>query len=236
MIGINLLPDVKKEFIKAQRNRNTVISLSILSMFIVGGLTVFLALFVYLGQGAAILFINNDIDKKQETLAGKTEISKYLTIQNQLSALRILHDDTHKILYGRLLDYLPQLNPVAPNNIHLASVDVMNDDKLITIIGSTQDFRALDTFKNTLELAKITYADGDETREVEIFSEVSLETAALSQTENGSVVSFKFNLTYSSEIFSPSITSYQLIVPKLTISDAQSNAPSQLFTSNGEAQ
>jgi len=84
MIGINLLPDVKKEFLKAQRTRNTVISLSILIMFVAGGLTVFLALFVYVGQTTAINVVKGDIDTKQKTLGEKPEITKYLTIQNQL--------------------------------------------------------------------------------------------------------------------------------------------------------
>lgn len=233
MIGINLLPDVKKEFLKAQRTRNTVISLSILSMFIAGGLTVFLALFVYVGQGTAIKFVNDDIDKKQATLESKTEIAKYLTIQNQLAALRTLHGKDYKILYSRLFDYLPQLNPAAPNNIHLSSVRVTSDGTLVAVQGTTQDFHALDTFKNTLIEAKITYADGEETKEVPLFSEVTLKNAALAQIESGSAVSFEFELVYSGDIFSPELTNFQLVVPKLTISDAQNNAPSELFSTTG---
>lgn len=233
MIGINLLPDVKKEFLKAQRTRNTVISLSILSMFIAGGLTVFLALFVYVGQGAAIKLVNDDIDKKQATLEGKTEITKYLTIQNQLSSLRVLHSKDYKVLYSRLLDYLPQLNPSSPNNVQLGTVRVLNDGALINLQGTTQDFHALDTFKNTLEQAKLSYADGDETKEIAIFSDITLKTASLAQSDSGSNVSFEFDLTYTPDIFSPDITNYQLVVPKLTISDAQNNAPNELFGTSG---
>lgn len=233
MIGINLLPDVKKEFLKAQRTRNTVISLSILSMFIAGGLTVFLALFVYVGQSTAINLVNSDIDKKQATLEGKTEITKYLTIQNQLSALRVLHGKDYKTLYSRLLDFLPQLNPTAPNNVHLASVKVSKENTLINLQGTTQDFHALDTFKNTLEQSKLSYADGDETKEVQLFSEIVLKSAALTQSDTGSAVSFEFDLTYNPDIFSPDLTSFQLIVPKLTISNAQTNAPSELFGTSG---
>lgn len=233
MIGLNLLPDVKKEFLKAQRMRNTVISFSILSMFVVGGLTVFLALFVYVGQGTAITLAKNDIKTKQATLEGKPEITKYLTIQNQLAALKVLHGDQYKVLYSRLFDYLPQLNPSAPNNVQLGSVKVASDGTTINLSGTTQDFHALDTFKNTLEQAKLTYKSGDETKEVSLFSNVTLKSAGLSQNNSASSVSFEFDLTYTPDIFSPSVTGFQLTVPKLVISDAQTNAPSELFGTSG---
>ena len=229
MIGLNLLPDVKKEFIKAQRTRNTVISLSILTMFVAGGLTVFLALFVYVGQSTAINAVKSDVSKKQTTLENKTEITKYLTIQNQLSALGVLHGNEYKILYSRLFDYLLQLNPSAPNNVQLGSVKVMNEGTSINIQGTTQDFHALDTMKNTLEKAKLTYKSGTESKEVPLFSQVNLKSASLSQTNTKSSVSFEFELTYTPDIFSPDVTEFQLTVPKQTISDAQNNAPSELF-------
>lgn len=233
MISINLLPDVKKEFLKAQKMRNTVISLSILSMFVAGGLTVFLALFVYFGQRVAIGFVNDDIDKKQATLEAKTEITKYLTIQNQLTSLRVLHNATYKILYSRLLEYLPQLNPAAPNSVQLGSVKVVKEGTEINLQGTTRDFQALDTFKNTLERAKLTYADGEDTKEVALFSDITLKTASLMQADGGASVSFEFVLTYNEDIFSPDVTNFQLVVPKLVISDAQNNAPSELFGTSG---
>lgn len=233
MIGLNLLPDVKKEFLKAQRMRNTVISLSILAMLIAGGLTVFLALFVYVGQSAAIATVKSDINKKQSTLENKPEITKYLTIQNQLVALKVLHSKDYKILYSRLLDYLPQLNPAAPNNVQLGSVAITTDGTTITIQGSAQDFHAVDTFKNTLEQAKLTYKADSDTKNVALFSGVILKSASLTQDNGKSNVTFEFDLTYSPEIFSPDVTDFQLTVPKLTISDAQTNAPNELFSSTG---
>lgn len=235
MIGLNLLPDVKKEFIKAQRTRNTVISLSILSMFVAGGLTVFLALFVYVGQNTAINVVKGDITKKQATLESKTEIAKYLTIQNQLGTLKVLESKDYRILYSRLFDYLLQLNPAAPNSVQLGSLKVLSEGSAINIQGTTSDFHALDTFKNTLEKSTLTYSSGTDSLQVALFSEVNLKSASLSQSNSKSFVAFEFDLTYSAEIFSPEITQFQLTVPKLTISDAQNNAPSELFGTNGGA-
>lgn len=233
MIGLNLLPDVKKEFIQAQRMRNTVISASIIAMFVAGGVTVFLALFVYVGQNTAIDAVKQDITKKQAVLVAKPEITKYLTIQSQLAALRVLHSKDYKVLYSRLLDYLPQLNPSAPNTVQLGAVKVLTDGATITIRGTTQDFQAVDTFKNTLEQATLTYTADAKQHAVNLFSKVTLTSAALSQSNSKSTISFEFELTYSPEIFSPEATAIQLTVPKLTISDAQTNAPSELFGSGG---
>lgn len=231
MIGLNLLPDVKKEFIKAQRTRNMVISFSILSMLIVGGLTVFLALFVYVAQNQAIGMVKDDINKNQKTLEGKPEINKYLTIQNQLAQLQTLHDKDHKEIYSRIFDYLVKLNPAAPYSVGLGSVKVMKDTNIIDIEGSTTtpQMQSLDVFKNTLEKATLTYTVDGEKKEVPLFSEVVLKSASLSQSGNNRGVSFEFELTYSSEAFWPNVKDVVLSVPKQAISDAQNNAPSELF-------
>lgn len=231
MIGLNLLPDVKKEFVKAQRTRNQVISFSLLSMMIAGGFVVFLGLFVYVGQGKAIDIVKSDIAKNEKTLEGKTEINKYLTIQNQLSQLQTLHDSSHVGEYSRLFDYLVKLNPAAPNSVGLGSVNLTQATSTITLQGATTSAKvqSLDVFKNTLENAMLTYTYNGETLEKTLFSSVTLKSASLSQTSTSNVVSFEFELKYSPEAFWPGVTNVELVVPKQTISDAQTNAPSELF-------
>lgn len=233
MIGLNLLPDVKKEFIKAQRTRNTVISLSILTMAAVGGATIVLALFVYVAQSAMINLKKDEITKRQSTLAAKPEVGKYLTIQNQLDALKGLHDADHKILYSRLFDYLPQLNPAPPHNVKIGSIKVSKKDTSMDIQGNATDFKGMDTFKNTLENATISYKNGETSSELKLFPQVSIKSAALSSENNIAYVSFEFSVTYSKEAFSPDATEVKLNVPKLTISDSKTNAPSEIFKDNG---
>lgn len=231
MIGLNLLPDVKKEFLKAQRTRNMVISFSILAMFIVGGLTVFLAVFTYIGQGKAVDMVKQDIAKNQSTLESKPEINKYLTIQSQLSALQTLHDKDHQVIYSRIFDYLTKLTPAAPYSIGLGSVKMAQEANAIDIQGSTnsQQMQGLDVFKNTLEKAKLSYTVDGKTTQVAFFSSVVLKSAALSQDGGTKGISFEFELTYTPEAFWPNVTNIELIVPKQTISDAQNNAPGELF-------
>ncbi len=231
MIGLNLLPDVKKEFLKAQRTRNMVISFSILAMLIAGGLSAFLAVYVYIGQGKAIDLVKQDIAKNQTTLQNKPEINKYLTIQSQLSALQSLHDKDHQVIYSRIFDYLVKLSPAAPYGVALGSVKISNDTATIDMQGSTnsQQLQSLDVFKNTLEKAKLSYTVDGKTTEVSLFSSVVLKSAALTQDSGAKGVSFEFELVYTPEAFWPGVTNIELIVPKQTVSDAQNNAPSEIF-------
>lgn len=236
MIGLNLLPDVKKEFIKAQRTRNTVISVAIIAMLISGGVTTALALFVYVGQNAAMGLQNASIADNQKKLEAKPEISKYLTIQNQLDALATLHDKDHKAIYSRLFDYVIKLNPAAPYSVSLGSAKIAKDGTTLSLQGSTKDFKSLDVFKNTLEKAKLTYKLDSQTQDAQLFSTVTLKSAALSDTSGKTIVAFEFDLVYAVEAFRPDITEVQLVVPKQTISNAEDNAPTELFSTQGGTQ
>lgn len=229
MIGLNLLPDIKKEFIAAQRTRNFVISLSILAVIIAGGLTVFLALFVYVGQSTAIGLQKDSINKNHAELASKPEIEKYLTIQSQLEALNSLHGGDNKSIYSRIFDYLVKLNPAEPHSVSLSSVKVNKEGYVIEMQGTTSDFRSLDVFKNTLEKAVIQYSANDENYEKPLFSEVNLKTASLSDSAGRISVSFEFGLVYAPEAFSVDVSNIQLVVPKQVVSDSQNNAPSAIF-------
>lgn len=234
MIGLNLLPDVKKEFIKAQRTRNTVIGISTLSMLIAGGLTVFLAAVVYIGQTAAIDITKGDIAKKQKELESKPEIGRYLTIQNQLSSLNKLHSGENKIIYSRLLDYLPLVNPAPPNDFKVTNIKVTSEDTLITLNGISGDFQAVNVLKTTLENTKITYKSGDDsTTSMKLFSKVEVKSASLSKDASVPGVTFEFVLTYSREAFSPEAKDIVVEVPRLTISDSKDNAPVSLFEEGG---
>lgn len=234
MIGLNLLPDVKKEFIKAQRTRNTVIGISTMSMMIAVGLTIFLALFVYLGQTTAINLAKDDIASKQKELESKPEIGKYLTIQNQLNALNKLHGSENKIVYSRLLDYLPLVNPAPPNNFKVTTIKVTSEDTLIVLNGVSGDFQAVNVLKTTLENTKIVYKSDDSSKSIKLFSKVEVKSASLSKDSSVPGVTFEFALTYSKEAFSPDSKEIIIEVPKLTVSDSKDNAPVSLFEEGGD--
>lgn len=159
MISINLLPDVKKDLLRVRRERNLVVSVSILAV----GASV--AILVILGGWLGALAIAKNahesaINKSESTITKAKEddeLDKYLTIQNQLSQIDGLKDSQN--VYSRLMDYLTQLNPAYPNNAALSTVtlDTESGDIEVTLEGTTQDFATLNVYKNTLINAQLSY-------------------------------------------------------------------------------
>ena len=232
MIELNLLPDVKKEFIKAQRTRNTVISVSTITTIGAGVITALLLSYVYVAQPVIINNKTNDIKKNETALEALPEVNKYLTVQNQLNNLNTLHDGLY--VYSRAFTFLQQLNPAAPNNVAFSSVVFDKTAKTIEIQGTAHNFQGLNVFKNTLENVKLTYKVDGEQSKVPLFSQVVLKEAALANVNNISVANFKFELTYPDAAFLNTSTDVSIEVPKFTTSDADRNAPKEIFGTQPE--
>jgi len=175
MISLNLLPDVKKDLLRVRRERNLVVSISVV---VVGAsIGVLLLLSGTLGVLVATkALMENSIKNDEQTIKQaqkKKQLDKYITIQNQLKQIGKLKSDQQ--VYSRLMDYLTQLNPAAPNNVQISSAKIeapagssgstsssssssaSADGITMTIEGKTTNFSALDVYKNTLSKAQLSY-------------------------------------------------------------------------------
>lgn len=175
MISLNLLPDVKKDLLRVRRERNLVVSISVI---VVGAsIGVLLLLSGTLGVLVATkALMENGIKNDEQTIKQaqkKKQLDKYITIQNQLKQIGKLKSDQQ--VYSRLMDYLTQLNPAAPNNVQISSAKIeapagssgdasssssssaSADGITMTIEGKTTNFSALDVYKNTLSKAQLSY-------------------------------------------------------------------------------
>lgn len=233
MIQLNLLPDIKKEFIRAQRARNTVISMSILIILVAIGVSVLAALYVYAGQNIQIALANNDIASQSKQLKGINQLDKYLTIQNQLSALPSLHNS--KTIYSRLFDYLPILNPSAPNSMTLQSLQVDAAQKTVLFTGNAPTFEALNVFKDTLQNAEIQYqpTNSNQTTKTKLFSKAVVEAATLGRTNNQLLVNFSVRGTYNAEVFAGTTTNAQLNIPNIQTTQSVLQSPKPVFNDGG---
>ena len=164
MISINLLPDVKKELLRIRRERNLVVSISILA---VGGSIVALVVLggILGGLNIAKVVMENGINKNKATINSAIEdkqLNEYLTIQNQLAQIDGLKDQ--QLVYSRIMDYLVALNPASPNNAELSTVSLEMSDGAVaaTLEGKTQDFEALNVYKTTLASAELVYEEKSE--------------------------------------------------------------------------
>lgn len=174
MISLNLLPDVKKDLLRVRRERNLVVSISVVVVGASIGVLLLLSGTLGVLIGAKAL-MENSIKNDEQTIKQaqkKKQLDKYITIQNQLKQIGKLKSDQQ--VYSRLMDYLTQLNPAAPNNVQISSAKIeapagssgdtssssssaSADGITMTIEGKTTNFSALDVYKNTLSKAQLSY-------------------------------------------------------------------------------
>lgn len=146
MIQLNLLPDVKLEYIKARQRKRMVVGTAV----IVSGffLTIFILLFIFVrfAQKEHINHLDKDIAKTTEQLQSKQDLNKILTIQNQLNSLPALHDQ--KTVSSRLFDYLTQLTP-AQATISQVTLDFA--EGTISLEGNANEISTVNKFVDTLK-------------------------------------------------------------------------------------
>lgn len=171
MISINLLPDVKKDLLRVRRERNLVVTVSVIAVGVSVGILLVLGATLG-GMTVAKMATESSIEsneKKIDDAIKNDQLNRYLTIQNQLSQIDGLKGEQR--IYSRLMDYLVALNPAAPNNATLQNVILSSSGSssssssssaggiTVTLEGSTADFASLNVYKNTLINAQISYEE-----------------------------------------------------------------------------
>ncbi|HEX5797504.1 MAG TPA: hypothetical protein VFX86_03890 [Candidatus Saccharimonadales bacterium] len=184
MAQLNLLPDVKLQYIKARRQKRLVIGLST----IVSGafLVIFIALFVYVrfSQKQHINALTRDIDRTTEELKAKPDLDKILTIQSQLNSLPALHDQ--KSISSRLFDYLAKLTP---EKATISDVELDLTQNVLNIKGNADALSTVNKFADTLKFTDFQVA-GETPSEGKAFSNVVLKSFSVSteaQQDRGAI-------------------------------------------------
>lgn len=228
MIQLNLLPDIKREFIKAQKIRNKVISLSILLMIGVIGALVVLFLFANGAQRFQMSYLDGQIDQKAKELADQKDLDKYLTIQSQLAALPGLH--SAKGQNSRMFEYLVRLNPAAPDNVRISKLSLDTTGKVLALEGFADNYKSLNVFKKTLENADLVYREGDQESKEKLFVDVQFSQVGVGDQQSGTttkkVASFTATLTYTDKAFAADVQSPTVQVPAMNITNSVTGTPS----------
>lgn len=225
MIQLNLLPDIKIEFLKKQRSRVQVITGAIMLSLAAIGLTVFAALWVYGAQGLQKTLLTNSINTNVKKLQNTKDIDKYVTIQNQLASITALHDSKNN--YSRLLDYLPTMN----TGVKLSGVNVDATTKTLTFDGSTDNYTTLLVFRDTLKGARLHYVDANnKPQETNLFTNVNIDSSGIGTNKDStSTVTFKISTIYFDSAFSSTIQKPTITVPKKETTPSAQGAPTAVF-------
>jgi hypothetical protein len=203
MIEINLVPDVKQELIKAQRVRSAVISVSISIGVIAVVIVTLLAIYVFGVQTVRSTLDDNAINDGSAKLSKVQDLSKTLTIQNQLTKISALN--SQKKIDSRVFDMLQAISPPAPNTITVSTLSLDSTTDTLTIDGQAADYTAVEVFKKTIDGANVSFKNDQGNQTVPLASSVSISNTSWGEDSSGAkVLRFTLSFVYAQELFSPS--------------------------------
>lgn len=224
MIQLNLLPDVKMEYMKAQRLRRLVLSVAFLVT--AASVAILLLLLSYnLVQKKYLHDLNSDITKESSQLEGKQQIGKILTVQNQLESLTSLHDA--KPTASRVFDYL---NQVTPSQVDISSFTIDFTQQTITITGTTDSLSSVNQYVDTLKFTN--YTSATNTTATPAFNNVVLSSFGIDTSDqsgqSGQNTDYTILMSYDKNIFD--ITQkIKLTVPSKVTTRSELEQPTDLF-------
>lgn len=232
MIEINLVPDVKQELIRAQRVRNTVISVTILVGIASVAIIVLMAFYLFGVQTVRSVVADNRISDGTKKLNDVEDLTNTLTIQNQLEKLSEQHST--KNIDSRVFAILTAINPSAPNEIVISSAKVDSETKTVTIEGQAANgYEAAELFKKTILSTKMNYTDesGDK-QSVKLTKDVSTSDISYGEDASGKkVLRFTMSFVYPDELFALSSRDASIERPdRQNVTDSFLRIPQSLFS------
>ena len=222
MIQLNLLPDVKLEYIRAQRFRRLGLTIAILA--VAASIALLAVLLSVDGlQKKHLNDLNHDINSETSTLQGEPQINKILTVQNHLESLTALH--AAKPAASQLFVYLNEVTPVQ------VSINSFNTDftlQTATITGTADALSTINKYVDTLKYT--TYKTDSNKTSQPAFNNVVLSSFGLNSTatDKSQAAIYTITLAYDKTIFD--ITQQvTLSVPSLVTTRSQLDQPTDLF-------
>lgn len=173
MTQINLIPDVKRDLLRAQAIRNFVIFISVIA----GGASiaiVFIAFGIFGGLLITTGLNESNIKSKFETLSKTSDIDETIIVQSQLSEISKIQKNAPRT--SRLMNQIiSAIHTKGANEVQFSSVNYNPSTRTVTIEGQTKNgYSALEGFKKTVRETKILYRET-----------AKKETCTIAQAENG---------------------------------------------------
>lgn len=216
MIQFNLLPDVKLEFVKAQRTKRTVITSAFIATAASLGLFLLLFLTVHVIQKTSLSNLNSDIKKYSTELKQTPDLNKILTIQNQLSVLDGMHDD--KSVSSRAFGFMQQVTPADITISELATDYALGT---ISITGQAASLDKVNTFTDTLKFATFTTAQAQKQK--------AFPNVVLSQfSRNEKDATYTITTGFAPALFS-NADNISLEIPKTVTTRSVVEQPTDIF-------
>ena len=221
MIQLNLLPDVKIQFIKLRRLERLVVSIAVVVVAVAAIVLIILGGLVYGVQKSDLHGLNKNITKYESQIVNTPNLNKILTIQNQLAALPTL--DERKPVVTRLFGYIQQLTP-DDVTISSLSVSISPTVNSYQISGGTNNLISVNQLVDFYKFA--TYTTSSSSTPLNVFSNVVLTDYGLSQAG----ASYEISADFAPSIFSSAYSNVQINVPSEYSTRSRTQLPKvQLF-------
>ena len=160
MVEINLLPDVKRDLLKAQQLRNIVTFVSI----VIGGAMLAGAVLLFLttkGQELLMSLKTSEISNKFADMQKIQDGETAATLRNQLNAIQKIRNaspDTSRLI-GTIL---PAIQTTGENAVQFSALNYDPETRIVSIEGQTNNgFPALEAFIKTIKYSQVIYNGGD---------------------------------------------------------------------------
>ncbi len=190
MIQFNLLPDVKKEYIRANRTKRIIISVSLLASLTAITVVFLLFIFVQVGQKSSIDDLSEDIKVATDKINETENLDSMLTTQNQLSLSPELHENKPET--SRIFDIISFVSPL---EVKLKALSMSTEASTMELSGNADSVATVNLFVDNIKAAQYALTDEDDTRQP-VFSEV---TTTLNGSDQGAT--FIINLSFDPLIF-----------------------------------
>lgn len=217
MTQFNLLPDIKLEYLSAERMRRLVISISVM----VGIVAILLAgtlLTITIVQGQQINNLSSSIKRQGSIIMGHTNLNDILTIQNQIATLTTLHQKEPAIT--SLAGYLNQLIPV---NANISSLSIDLNADTMTISGSANSLATINQLVDSFKFATYQAAGNNSTKQA--FSQVVLSSFGIGPN---SIDTYTVNCNFDPTLFN-NVDKVTLYVPNQVTTRSMIDQPTALF-------
>jgi Tfp pilus assembly protein PilN len=232
MIQINLIPDVKREYLAARRLNSMVVTGSLLVSAAAIGIVVLLAVNVFGVQALRNLQVDNSIRDDHKDLVAKEGLASAVTIHNQLEKLAELQGSSK--INSRVFDMLTAIVPSSAPTVAISKTTINTEENTIELEAQSPDgYAALEKLKKTIAATKLRFLEGDEAADVPLASDiVDSERSFGEDAQGNTVLRFTVSFTYDEALFSNQIRDLRVEGPeRANVTDSFTSVPDTLFTS-----
>lgn len=206
MTQVNLLPDVKRDYLRAQQTKHMVTVVAILATVITLSLALTLFAYVQVVQPRHLSNVQKDIDAGISELKNTENAVKIVTTQGVLEQIPGLQDK--KLITSQLFSYLTSFTP---RDVSYTEVKLDLSANTLTLSGQATTLERANVLANNLKSAKYTYTrDGSEQTGTPFSNVVFTSLGKSAGSDSNKNVSFAIGFSVDPVLFAENISNVKI--------------------------